>query len=359
MMLPGWKMVEVFTSRRLALQIFLGICAFGVYGSVVPPRDAERVFTRTFGEFGLAAARLVGLLDTYRSPLFRALLAALVLNILVCTLMRISPRLGPRGSRWRQRGGAVPLLDLLLHLSVVVMLAGGAAKAIWGMTTTKNVHVGRTTDTAFDWRREAEVPLGFTVLAKERVDVYFPARVQVGVRWANTGAKVGLVELREGESPVAVHGTSAALALLSLERKSGHIFLLIDVEGRQERVEFETRRGGKTVEAAGPFTLTLVAFRDILKTVRSLIVIAEGDQVVLEQWLEPNGSVEHRGMSIFQTAWGTDEFDNPYVGLQFVRDPGAPVFWAGCVALALLVPVYLTLRHGRRRGVTAPAAPDH
>jgi hypothetical protein len=58
--------------------------------------------------------------------------------------------------------------------------------------------------------------------------------------------------------------------------------------------------------------------------------------------------LEYKGTSIFQTAWGTDRYGNPYIGVQVARDPAAPLFWVGCVLFSISLPLFLYLRHGRR-----------
>lgn len=352
------RAADLFGSRQLALLLFFATAVLALYGSFVPPEKAELVFFKGYGERSLPAARFLGLIDTYHSPVFLTLLGSLAVNLIVCTssrLVRHHRRAhGPRSDR---RAGMTALLDLLVHLSVLLVLAGGGAKGIWGTTVTKNVYVGLSTETALDWRLDAEIPLGFTVLVKERVEEYYPPRARVGVKRSDTGAKIALLEVEAG-SPATVTGGALALKFAAFERQGGRFFFSAVIAGEEADFMLEGKKGANVV-AVGPYTFTLASFRDDLRSVRSLIQVVEGAAVAVEGWLGPNERIAHRGTNIFQTAWGADEFGNRFVGLQFVRDPGAPLFWAGCALLAVLMPAYLFQRHGWRIASPGAGADGH
>jgi len=105
--------------------------------------------------------------------------------------------------------------------------------------------------------------------------------------------------------------------------------------------------GGDPVTAGG-FRLAAAAWRRDVKDVRGRVRIIEGERVVHEGWLEVNGALSRRGTSLFLTSWGADEFGNQFLGVQYRRDPAAPVFWAGAILFALALPPFVLLR--RRRG---------
>lgn len=335
-------MLDRLGSRRLALALFFALCGFGVYGSLLSAEQAQRVVAPLAGDAGLPAARFFGLLDTYRSPVFVGLLALLGLNLLACSGTRFVR------SRAASRRAAVTWLDLLMHLSILVVLAGGAAKALWSSTVTSNVHVGDAIAEAYDWRRGADVPLGFAVAVGERRTEYYPAGVKVGVRAAASGEKLALLELGE-RAPARVPGHDLSLELTGFAEAPPRFRLAAARAGVVEEFELEKGAGGVTEVTRGPYVFTLVAFRHEIKAVRGLVRLLAGDRVVAEGWLGSNERLEHDGTSVFLTAWGTDEQGRPFIGLQFVRDPGSPVFWAGCVLLAATLPAYLFIRHPASR----------
>jgi hypothetical protein len=330
--------LERLGSRRLALGLFFAVSAFGLYGSLVPAERATRVFAAVAGGSGLAAARFLGLADTYRSPVFVALLALLAVNLLACTVPRFTR------SRASSRGPVAAWLDLLLHLSLLLVLAGAAAKALWGSTLTANVRVGEAIAEAYDWRLNADVPLGFTVAVAERRTDYYPASVRVGVRGAATGEKIALLELAE-QAPARVPGHEISLILSGFAEDPARFLFSTAPDGGTFGLEARAEQGGTVTR--GGLSFTLVAYRQEIKSVRGLVRVLEGDQLAAEGWLGSNERLEHKGTSLFLTAWGTDEQKRRFIGLQFVRDPGAPLFWAGCVLLAALLPAYLLVRHPR------------
>jgi hypothetical protein len=58
------------------------------------------------------------------------------------------------------------------------------------------------------------------------------------------------------------------------------------------------------------------------------------------------------------TAWGEDADGRPYVGIQAVRDPAAPLFWGGCLGLTVSLALFLPVRLQESRGeMQAPLPP--
>jgi lysophospholipase L1-like esterase len=336
-------------SQKLALFLFLSVALLAIYGTFVTPERAEAYFGTHFGGRFLTLGRLLGLTGTYHSPLFIALFLLLLLNLVLCTWRRFSTSgKSPDGG---SRGWGRPIvrwLDLLMHLSVLVILAGGAAKGMWGFTGTVNIPVTVSADRVFDWRTRTEVPLGFTIQVKNRIDEYYPVQVKIGVRDAVTGERVGLLEMREG-SEAELPGGKGRMKVLGFDRQAQVVRLAVGYAGDTEVVQLETREGGENSAEAGPFEVVLVAWRQDLKTVRSLVAILDGERVVQEGWLEPNGRMTFGRTNLFQTAWGVDQYRNPFSGIQVVKDPGAPLFWAGCVLFSLAAPLFLVVRHGRER----------
>lgn len=343
---PSFDVHKLLRSKKLALFLFLALALVSVYGTLSATEQARAFYLKGFGEHFLPLGRFLGLVDTYHSPIFIALFLLLLLNIALCSWQRFAglgrAHDGAPGGRRR----FIRWLDLILHLSILVILAGGAAKGALGFIGTKNIHVGLSTDVVFDWSREADVPLGFTIHLKDRVDEYYSGEFKIGVSVAETGEKIGLLQVKEGER-TALPGGTGSIEVVKFDRRDWLLEMRVVYEGREELVVFEVKEGGDTTGGIGPFSVTLVAWRQDLKTVRSLVAIEEGGKIVKEGWLTPNGRVAYKGTSLFQTAWGIDEYRNPYTGIQVTRDPGAPLFWAGCILFSLALPLYLAVRHRR------------
>lgn len=296
------------------------------------------------------ADRLLGLADPGRSPFFLLAAGMLVANVTFCTWHRL--RIGVRTPAGRR--GAVAWLDAAVHFSLVVMIAGGAGKGLWGKVGTGYLFPGTPATTRYLPGPDADEPLGFSVLLVEKRETFYPLRLKVGVRDAATGGKVALLEVIEGGAASLPDGR-LTLSVLGVRQDPAAATLLVRTPAGEHAVTLALAAGADPVPA-GAFRLAAVAWRRDVKDVRGLVSILEGERVVQEGWLELNGGLSHRGTALFLTAWGVDEFGNHFLGVQYRDDPAAPVFWTGAIILALTLPPFVLLR--RRRGARQPSAPD-
>ncbi len=332
-------------STGLARTLCLLIALEAVAGTLLPAGKAAELVSERLGGGALAAARFVGLVETYASPLFLGMLALLALNVLFCTGSRLAPGLrSPSRRRWPA------LLDATMHLSLVVLLAGGAVKGARGSVGTQYLFPGAVATTFNRGGDGPEVPLGFGLLLKEIVREHHPLLARVGVRSAATGERIALVTLREGRAE-RVPAADLRLRLTADELDAGWLGIRADGGGRSGELRLATAPGGPTGGVFGGARIELVAWRRDLKGVRGRIALIEGGAQLREELLGVNEPIAHRGASVFLSAWGEDEFGNPHLGIQVSRDPGAPLFWIGALMLAVSMPLYLLLRAGR------PAAP--
>jgi len=167
------------------------------------------------------------------------------------------------------------------------------------------------------------------------------------VRERATETKLDPFEIVEGTSGRAIAaGFPLAVRVLSTDGKT--VLLAVASAIETESVQLSLSPGAGAAAAFGPYELTVIAYRRDLRTVRGRVAILEGERVAREAWLEVNGGVSHRGTHFFLTGWGADQYGNKFLGIQYSRDPSAPVFWAGAVLLTALLPLFLVLRHRRR-----------
>jgi hypothetical protein len=337
---------KLLRSHTLALFLFLVIALLAVKGSLFSPAQWELYYFKSFGRRFLPMARFFGLIDTYRSPVFLSLMALLCLNLVLCTWNRFTRRREASSRAGGGRAAAVRWLDLAMHVSVLILLAGGAAKGLWGFTGTQNIHVGFSTDTVFDWSLQADMPLGFTIAIKEQVREHYPIQARIGISETGSGRKLTLLEVWEGRW-TKIEGSDLELEVSGLDNETKVLSLRAGGAGPPETLFFETVPGGRTSASFGDYRLTLVAFRQDLKSVRSRVAILEGDVRRKEGWLLPNSRMSYQGTSIYQTAWGTDDYGSRYTGIQVSRDPGAIVFWSGSILLSLSLPFFILARRRR------------
>ena len=146
-------------SPRLALALCLGIALCAALGTLVPAEWAAQFVRDRLGEGALPAARLFGLVEPFASPLFIGLLLALAANVAACTWHRAGAL-----RRSSSLGRARLALDLLVHLSVLLVLAGGAIKGALASVATQYLFLDQPVTTAREGGIGPERPLGFGLL---------------------------------------------------------------------------------------------------------------------------------------------------------------------------------------------------
>jgi ResB-like family len=333
-MLP-LRLAAAVRSAKLTVALLFILAVLALLGTI--PRSAV--------ERGQAAdsmtrvERFLGIRDTFGSPAFLSAACLLTVNILFCTAHRCS-RL--------KRNSLLMLADLLMHLSVVLVIAGGAVKGFAGVVRTASIPIGTETATAFDWKIGADTPLGFVIRVIRLDTEYHPFRARIGLRDTATARKIGIVEVAEGgRGDAALAGVELSLA--AIDREGGRAALLVKTPAAQGRIQLSLASGPGSSAQFGGVGFTLVAYQDEPKMVRALINAVLESGLVVEKWISPNEGIDIEGNQVSLTAWGRDPFGNPYAGFQVSRDPGAWLFWAGCILLAGAIPLHLFVKHRRSR----------
>ena len=325
-------------SPALAVALLLSLAVLAAAGTLLSPPATEN--TPAMGGAAVSLARIVGLRNTFQSPMFLTLVLLTAINVVACTWHRLSLRLHQRGGR------LLMYTDLVLHGSLLLILTGGLAKGLFGFIGTQNVYVGEGTSLVYDWRAQRDTALGFSIKAEELREGFYPIQVRIGARRVATGEKLDVLSVDEGRE-THLPGGDLRIDIAGYDAAIGVIRFRIIAGGREREIALATRGGDAATARAGEYDLTLVAFRADLKDVRARITVLESGTAVSAGWLTSNSRIPHRGLNLFLTAWGADAEGKRYFGIQVVRDPGAPFFWVGCVLLALAVPCHFWVK-GRR-----------
>lgn len=326
-------------STRLAVALLLALAVLAAVGTFLSPPGAGTVPEPDGAARPLS--RIIGLEQTFRSPLFLSLLALAALNVVACAWYRLS-------LRWAQEGGRLrTFTDILLHGSLLLILTGGMLKGLLGFIGTQNVYVGEMTETVYDWRAGREARLGFEIRVDELREGYYPIQARIGVRRAATGEKLELLEVVEGKR-TGNPGGDLGMQITGYDPVAGEIRFVVVSGGAEQQIPLKTKAGDAAAARAGDYDLSLVAFRADLKEVRAKISLLDAGTAVSVGWLAPNSRIRHRGLNLFLTAWGADPGGKRFCGIQVTRDRGAPLFWVGCVLLALAIPAHLYLKSRQR-----------
>ncbi len=83
----AWKF---FTSVRLTVVLLLSLAVTSIIGTLVPQNESPAAYVQAFGEFGFRFMDLLGIFDMYHSWWFQSLLFLLTLNVVVCSVDRLS-----------------------------------------------------------------------------------------------------------------------------------------------------------------------------------------------------------------------------------------------------------------------------
>lgn len=304
--------------------------------------------SKKFTLFLLGALALVLIPATVsKYPLFisagRLLLAVLAINLSLCTV-----------KHWRRLSGSV----ILIHTGILIILIGSLVSQA-GFIATINIYEGDTSDTAFRWDRQEEIPLGFTLMVKKINSDYYPVPVRVGVLVDGKPSK--LYELKTGESfeHEGFHIEILDFDLLTPRTPRGGIELnhLPTPAG----IQSDTPLSGTKLSPVLHFAITGADGVRIARTATqeipssqagiTLQLVAFQTPVVKRRWVdltlipatapsvsglvEVNHPLQWQGLRFYHTATNVDMNNQAYAGIQIVKDQGVPLVYLGFITVCL------------------------
>ena len=206
---------DLFASIRLTVGILLTLAATAVIGTLIPQTQPAAFYAAKYGESG---ARLIALLqidDMYRSHWFQALILMLAVNILVCSVVRLktvwkivfskTPSFSEKSFKqpagepftvkatpealqtsyraflekrfstvvqqpadngfllFAEKGRTTRLGVYVVHLSVLVLLAGALVGSFLGFDGYVQIPEGQSASTIQLRESDAAMPLGFEI----------------------------------------------------------------------------------------------------------------------------------------------------------------------------------------------------
>lgn len=420
---PVW---DFLTSIRLTVAVLLALAATSILGTVIPQNEPLERYYRQFGEVGFRILYALDIFNMYESWWFRLLIALLAVNIVVCSVDRLRSLSGIlfvktppfRLARFRRlterpeiRGAqtpaeARPAIEALLgrryrharteetgdggvavfaesgrwtrlgvyivHLSVLLLLAGAMIGSLFGFDGFVNIPEGESVKSIRLRNANASLPLPFEVRC-ERFSISFH----------DTGApkeyRSRLVLIRDGEiltekdiivnDPLRFEGINffqssygRMPADIRALRADG---LVLSMVSRTSGMEYRrTIRPGEPLEIPeGGGVLVLERLLDNFQFMGR----QDLGQALLLTLTPPDGEPAEvrlpvrfpRFDQMRQNARFTfsvvDFPERYYTGLQVTRDPGVPLVYAGFILMILGCHVSFFMSH---RQVCAEIVPE-
>jgi len=241
-------------------------------------------------------------------------LALIFLNLFVCSIRRFKTISKP---------------VLFIHLGCIVTLTGVLISTL-GYISTINIYEGSSTDIAFRWNVEKDVPLGFSLAVNGIHRSYYPINLKVGV--LKEDKKHDLFIIKTGES-FKLENYRVMADSLELTSKN----LTLQVYGPDDRrIGTYNTGGGNSLPEDFPYAFKLVAFQDpMLKRVWTDISILQDNKVIANGVAEVNHPFIWNGLRFYNTSTGIDPAGGSYAGIQIVRDPGIIYVYAGFFIICL------------------------
>jgi cytochrome c biogenesis protein len=263
-----WKF---FASVKLTVVVLLSLAATSIIGTVVPQNQAPADYLKAYGEFVFRIFSVLDIFDMYHSWWFQLLLLLLTVNIVICSVDRLSatwsiifpglPRFNP--SRFRKLKNQQTFRTRRSADEVKALVAPMLAKS-------------------FRYREVLDTDGGYMLFAEKgrltRLGVY---AVHSSILLLVLGGLIGSLFGFEGYVNIPEGETADSIRL----RNSGKI----------EKLDFAIR--------CDDFSLSLYE-NGAPKEYRSRLTILKNGQPVLQKDIIVNDPLRYEGVNLFQSSYG-------------------------------------------------------
>lgn len=259
-----------FISIRLTVFVLLTLAATSIVGTLIPQNGSPQDYILKYGDFLYRVFYVLDVFDMYHSWWFQLLVVVLTVNIVACSIDRLS-------SLWRTVFVKTPAF----RLSAFRSLRNRQTFSVKGSPDHLKEVYAAAASKSFTYTRTEKTDTGFCIFAEKgrwtRLGVYI---VHLSVVLLLAGGLVGsilgfdgFVNIPEGESVSSVH-----------LRDGGNHSLDFSVRCDEFSVSF--------YETGAP------------KEYRSNLTILEDGKEVLQKAIIVNDPLRYRGINIFQSSYG-------------------------------------------------------
>lgn len=351
----------ILASFRFAMVVVALLTLACIAGSVFPQGDQVARYLQVnpgaHGRMQLLAA--LGVTHVYTSWWFVALLFAFAASLLACTARRYAAvRRATGPARLRVLGSFVT------HVSILLILAGGGVRVVWGEKGGLAFREGDTA-TQFELASGAKRALPFALHLKDfEIEMYAPPQGAIGtlrVAWPEQGVAKEFPVTLQQELVLAAPGEGGPAFRLRVLRYVPDLLVVsgengMEVVSRSDeprnpaiQVQLDGGQGahtewvyGRDVGAHAGASAHSLQFRFVpaaaaaprgrmVKAFKSTVVVLDGGREVREAVLKVNAPLSYRGYTFYQS--GYNPADPAWTSLQVVRDPGVSLVLTGFVLM--------------------------
>ena len=269
-----------FTSIRVAIVLLILLIAASILGTLIPQGRSAQEYLARYGQLGGLFQKLQ-FTRLYQSFWYIAILALLSLNIIICTLVRLSPKLR---RAFRPKCGLDPKSVQVLKVKDRIKMALAPAAALQAIRAELGRHHYRVREHAAEKKN--------CLLARKRILGIFGSDV----------VHVGLLIILAGGIISGLAGVRGNLTL------SENQTLPVPQAGFSVRLD--------------KFITELYPDGNI-KDWKSNLTIIDSDKPVLQKSVEVNHPLSYKGFVFYQSGYGSDwEKPELEVWLKKKSDPG-------------------------------------
>jgi len=414
-----WVLVDLFRSLKLTISLLILLAILSIIGTLITQNASRGDYIQRYGVGLYEVLNFFNLFDMYHSWWFIAILLLLVINLLACTLQRVSgiwrqvfsPLSGELeastlkalpfvekmkivnlpGSRMMEEMGSclkrligypkrvetetsvtfcsekgrfsrlgVPIT----HLSILIILIGGLLGSFYGFKGFVSIPEGETVDQIYLRSKDEEIPkpLGFSV----RCDDFNVSYYNLSGREKHVKEYVSKLTILENGKEVLTKTVEVnhplhyrGLAFYQSSYGTLHDVLVgVQWKNRSEKELLRVIEGGT---APIPNSAALIRVLQYSPQVHNF---GQGAQVALLQPnQEPRAFWLLKGVPNFDQQGGGDFIltfegvtSREYTGLQVARDPGVWVVWIGSGLMILGLIVSFFFSH-QRAWIKIPKTP--
>ena len=371
------EIAGVLSSLKLALVILVLIAVACIIGTLLPQGEtvAKYLAKHPDRQGTMDLLSKLGMTHVYTAWWFMGLLCMLAVSLAACSLRRLAivRRVSGQG-RIRAVG------SFITHVSMLLILAGGVVRGVWGEKGYLEFREGETRDSFRIGSEHVKLPFKIRLVdfevqnygeATEEAKVQLVEEV-VRADWPEMGLSV-LLPVEEGVERILM-GPAGAEDQCKIRVIRRVMDFLIDTgtrevssrsdEPRNPAVLIEYERGGHvhqqwvfakypdfnmhTTESKDQKQFLSLKYqarvrqpeRPRIKDWKSTLEVLEGDVVMLKKTIEVNVPLLYNGFAFYQS--GHNPGDPTWTSLQVVRDPGVPLVYAGFALMIIgLVVIFI------------------